>query len=482
MAWTTPTVVGSGGTSGNTQSSTLQTSASCSFVNGKSYLCWVASCDPDFTAHTHNTPTGGLTWSPVRSVIPGGSSGDSRMSLYVAHCTGDTSAVVQATTSTSVLGRIRVEQWDAFEIRNHDADASSWMDASGSITLPALASADSAMVSGWMGLVTDAAITHRTNWTELSEQTFNDWSEAAQGRLETQYRLDTTDNVATATVSSCWFMPGIAVELIHAEEEEEDVTITGAASFDLAASGNVQLSSPVTGAASFDLAASGAVQVTSPITGAASFDLSASGALLVISPITGAASFDLAASGAAQVDSPITGAGSFDLDATGELSFGIAITGAASFDLAASGNVQLSSPVAGAASFDLAASGALLVISPITGAGSFDLSASGLLGLEGVEPPAPPTPPPPVQAQSAIERGTHVPYKTRQGDRWDAISKRCYGTPYLYELIIAANPTVPIRPVLDEGIVLAIPLLEQPGTAEPAGIPPELLPPWKRPR
>lgn len=76
----------------------------------------------------------------------------------------------------------------------------------------------------------------------------------------------------------------------------------------------------------------------------------------------------------------------------------------------------------------------------------------------------------------------YVRYKTRQGDRWDTISQRCYGSPYLYEQIIAANQAVPIRPVLDEGIELAIPLIERAGTIDPAGVAPERLPPWKRPR
>lgn len=74
----------------------------------------------------------------------------------------------------------------------------------------------------------------------------------------------------------------------------------------------------------------------------------------------------------------------------------------------------------------------------------------------------------------------YVRYLTRQGDRWDTISKRCYGSPYLYERIIAANPTVPIRPVLDEGIELAIPLIAQPGTSDASRVAPERSPPWRK--
>lgn len=221
MAWTTPTVVGSGSTSGNTQSSTAQTSASVSFVNGKSYICSIASCDPDFTAHTHGTPTGGITWTEAENLVPGGSSGDSRFSVWVGTCTGNTSAVVQSTLSTSALWRIQVEEWDAFTVRNSDVDAGSWMDASAAITLPAFADAESAGWSGWMGLVTDSAVTPDTSWTELAENTFNDWSGGAQGRLETQYRLDTTDNTAAASVTSCWYLLGAAMELVHAAVTRE---------------------------------------------------------------------------------------------------------------------------------------------------------------------------------------------------------------------------------------------------------------------
>jgi phage tail protein X len=68
----------------------------------------------------------------------------------------------------------------------------------------------------------------------------------------------------------------------------------------------------------------------------------------------------------------------------------------------------------------------------------------------------------------------YVPYVTQEGDRWDLVSYRHYGTPYDYERIIAANPTAPIRPALPAGIRLAIPVIDRTRTlAAP-------LPPWKR--
>lgn len=67
----------------------------------------------------------------------------------------------------------------------------------------------------------------------------------------------------------------------------------------------------------------------------------------------------------------------------------------------------------------------------------------------------------------------YVEHVTSDGERWDQIAHRYYGDVYGYERILAANPHVPIRPVLPGGIRLLIPVLEaQPDAAE--------LPPWKR--
>jgi phage tail protein X len=70
----------------------------------------------------------------------------------------------------------------------------------------------------------------------------------------------------------------------------------------------------------------------------------------------------------------------------------------------------------------------------------------------------------------------YVPYVTQQNDRWDSIAHRFYGDRYGYERIIAANPTVPIRPVLPAGLKLAIPLIERTAAQTIA----TKLPPWKR--
>ncbi len=65
-------------------------------------------------------------------------------------------------------------------------------------------------------------------------------------------------------------------------------------------------------------------------------------------------------------------------------------------------------------------------------------------------------------------------YITRDGDRWDMISQKYYNTPNLYEEIIKANPEIPIEPVLDAGIKLKIPVLEESETIQFE------LPPWKK--
>lgn len=67
---------------------------------------------------------------------------------------------------------------------------------------------------------------------------------------------------------------------------------------------------------------------------------------------------------------------------------------------------------------------------------------------------------------------THI---TSDGDRWDLLAHRYYSNALAYEQIIAANPDVPIIPVLAGGIALAIPVVEF-----RSAIPDEALPPWKR--
>jgi phage tail protein X len=67
----------------------------------------------------------------------------------------------------------------------------------------------------------------------------------------------------------------------------------------------------------------------------------------------------------------------------------------------------------------------------------------------------------------------YVTYVTKDGDRWDSIAYAYYGDAFGYEPIIAANPSVPIRPTLTGGIKLLIPIRDAATTSASA-------PPWKR--
>lgn len=69
-----------------------------------------------------------------------------------------------------------------------------------------------------------------------------------------------------------------------------------------------------------------------------------------------------------------------------------------------------------------------------------------------------------------------IQYITVEGERWDTISFKMYGTPFEVDRIIQANTNVPIKERLKGGIVLEIPVIEE-YQVQPAA---ELLPPWKR--
>ena len=68
----------------------------------------------------------------------------------------------------------------------------------------------------------------------------------------------------------------------------------------------------------------------------------------------------------------------------------------------------------------------------------------------------------------------YITYVTKDGDRWDLIAYEMYGDALKYEPIIRENRHVPIRPVLDGGIELRIPI-QATATLNEAQ-----LPPWKR--
>jgi len=63
-------------------------------------------------------------------------------------------------------------------------------------------------------------------------------------------------------------------------------------------------------------------------------------------------------------------------------------------------------------------------------------------------------------------------YTTIQGDMWDMISYKVYGTEIYADKLIEANPEHLKTVIFDAGIKLRIPDIEIPS--------PETLPPWKR--
>ncbi|MDD2870078.1 tail protein X [Neomegalonema sp.] len=68
----------------------------------------------------------------------------------------------------------------------------------------------------------------------------------------------------------------------------------------------------------------------------------------------------------------------------------------------------------------------------------------------------------------------YVEHLTSEGDRWDLLAWTYYGDAHLYEPIVTANPGVPIRPFLEAGVLLLVPVLPD------AVVVDQGLPPWKR--
>lgn len=68
-----------------------------------------------------------------------------------------------------------------------------------------------------------------------------------------------------------------------------------------------------------------------------------------------------------------------------------------------------------------------------------------------------------------------VEYIVKEGDRWDTIAFNAYGDASMYSVIIEANTSSIISPVLQPGQRINIPIVEE----TEIEIDSELLPPWK---
>lgn len=69
-----------------------------------------------------------------------------------------------------------------------------------------------------------------------------------------------------------------------------------------------------------------------------------------------------------------------------------------------------------------------------------------------------------------------VQHTTISGQRWDQIAKEKYGKASMMNLIIAANPGVPLYDILPGGIILDIPVIDKVEVLTDK----QLLPPWKQ--
>jgi phage tail protein X len=69
--------------------------------------------------------------------------------------------------------------------------------------------------------------------------------------------------------------------------------------------------------------------------------------------------------------------------------------------------------------------------------------------------------------------GQFIVHVTRAGERWDLLAWRYYGDPTDYSPIVVANPSVPIEPVFDAGISIAVPIRQKSSVVVAD------LPPWK---
>ena len=67
----------------------------------------------------------------------------------------------------------------------------------------------------------------------------------------------------------------------------------------------------------------------------------------------------------------------------------------------------------------------------------------------------------------------YIAHITSAGQRWDLLAWHYYGDSTLYSPIIMANPLIPIEPVFEAGLQIAIPILQVTQNASTN------LPPWK---
>lgn len=67
--------------------------------------------------------------------------------------------------------------------------------------------------------------------------------------------------------------------------------------------------------------------------------------------------------------------------------------------------------------------------------------------------------------------------KTKQGDTWDMLAKRCYGNERFMDVLMVANPQYQEVLFFSAGVILEVPAIDTSSKALEMN-----LPPWKRGR
>lgn len=66
-------------------------------------------------------------------------------------------------------------------------------------------------------------------------------------------------------------------------------------------------------------------------------------------------------------------------------------------------------------------------------------------------------------------------YTTRDGDRWDTIAHKHYGTAFEIDRLIAANPHLPLAEQFASGLTVFVPVIERKTNPQQQD-----MPPWMR--
>ena len=69
-----------------------------------------------------------------------------------------------------------------------------------------------------------------------------------------------------------------------------------------------------------------------------------------------------------------------------------------------------------------------------------------------------------------------VNYTVKQGERWDALAWKFYGSVKAMNILIEANPSIPLSTVLPAGTQVVVPILDNTSDSVIS----KNLPPWKR--